>query len=106
MGKIAVIFMDPSDDRQSIGPLEALRADGNELIHVRLRQGEKIKRQKRKTKVNIGKTVSSVSVEDFDGLVILRRYTLDELKEAKDVIQFVEGFVERGKPIWILPDNS
>ena len=104
MGKIAVIFTEPSDDHQLIGPVEAKRTDGYELIHVRLRHGQKVKRKRNQG--NMGRTVSSVSVEDFDGLVIPRRYTLDELKEAKDVIQFVEGFVQRGKPIWVLHNNS
>ena len=104
MGKIAVIFTDPSHNRQFIGPLEALRADGNELIQVKLSLGQKAKRKR--NQVTMGRAVRSISVEDFDGLVIPRRYTLDDLKKAKDVIKFVKGFVERGKPIRILPNNS
>jgi putative intracellular protease/amidase len=106
VGKIAVILTDPSDGWPFIGPVEALGDDGYELIHVRLRQGEKGKGRKRKTQINKERTVNSVSVEDFDGLLIPRSYTLDELRGAEDVIQFVEEFVARRKPIWVMHDNS
>ncbi len=104
MGKIAVIFTDPSDDRQFIEPVEAGRAKGYELIQVGLRQRQKLERKM--AQHNVERSVTSVSVEDFDGLVVLRRYTLDELKKAKDVVQLVERFMERGKPIWVLHKNS
>lgn len=106
MRKIAVIFTDPFDDWPFIGPVQALGADGYELIHVRLRQGQQGEGKKGKTQVNMERTVNSVSVEDFDGLLIPRSYTLDELRKAKDVIQFVEEFVARRKPIWVVHNNS
>lgn len=104
MGKIAVIFTEFSDDHQFIEPVEAGRAEGYELIQVGLRQGQKLERKM--AQHNVERSVTSVSVEDFDGLVVLRRYTLDELKKAKDVVQLVERFMERGKPIWVLHKNS
>lgn len=105
MGKIAVILTDPSDGWPFIGPVEGLAADGYELIQISLRQGQKGKGRKRKTQINMERTVNSLSVEDFDGLVIPRSYTLDELRGAEDVIQFVEEFVARRKPIWVVHNN-
>jgi protease I len=104
VGKIAVILTHPSDPPPFIGPVEALGADEYEFIHVSLGQ-RKGKEKKRRTQVNMERTVNSVSVEDFDGLLIPRCYTLEELRGAEEVIQFVEEFVAREKPIWVMHNN-
>jgi protease I len=100
MGKIAVILMDRFEDMDYIKPMEYLKGKGYELIHVGMKEGQTVKGRQREIQVKIDQAVTDVSAKTFDAMLIPRGYTLETLKEAKDVVELVKDFLESGKPVW------
>lgn len=100
MAKIAVILMDHFEDWDYVEPMDFLKSEGYELIHVGLREGMTVKGRQGTTEVTIDRAVGDVAAEAFDAVLIPRGYTLDEVKAAKDVVEWVKDFLETGKPVW------
>ena len=100
MGKIGVILLDRFEDMDYLEPSEVLKDRGYELIHVGLKEGLTVRGRQGSTQVKIDQSVRDVSADTFDALLIPRGYTLDIIKEVKDVVELVKDFLESGKPVW------
>lgn len=102
MSKIAVIITDLFEDSEYTEPAAAFNKAGHELIHVGLEEGKTVKGKKEKTPVRIDKAVKSVSVADFDALLIPGGYSPDKIRVDQDAVQFTKEFVQSGKPVFLI----
>ena len=100
MGKIGVILLDRFEDMDYLEPSEHLKDRGYELIRLGLKEGLTVRGRQGSTQVKIDRSVRDVSADTFDALLIPRGYTLDIIREVKDVVELVRGFLESGKPVW------
>jgi protease I len=100
MVRVAVIFMNWFEDEDCLEPLNLLDEKGYELIRVGVRKGETVKGRQGATRVRIDQALGDVSPDSFDALLIPRGYTLDEIRKAKGIVDWVENFLETGKPVW------
>jgi protease I len=100
MSKIAVIITDLFEDVEYTEPAEAFRKAGHELVHVGLKEGVTVKGKKQGTAVHIDRSVSKVSVDDFDALLIPGGYSPDQLRVDENAVSFVRSFVNGGKPVF------
>lgn len=102
MSKVAVIIDDMFEDSEYYKPAEAYKDEGHELVHVGLQQGKEVKGKKEGTTVKIDKSVSDVSIDDFDALLIPGGYSPDHLRIAPEAVEFTRRFVESGKPVFFI----
>jgi protease I len=100
VSKIAVIITDLFEDSEYTEPAKAFKEKGHEVVHVGLKQGETVKGKKEGTEVRVDHAVDSVSVEDFDALLIPGGYSPDKLRAHEEPVQFVRDFVNSGKPVF------
>lgn len=99
MSRIAVLITDMFEDVEYTRPAEAFRKAGHELVHVGLSAGETVHGKKEQTPVTIDRSVSDVSVDDFDALFIPGGYSPDKLRAHDAPVEFVRQFVKSGKPV-------
>ncbi len=100
MGKIGVIMMERFEEQDYIDPIQFLRNEGHELIHLGLEQGILVEGRSRGVQVKIDQSIRDASADTLDALLIPRGYTLEGIKTAKDVVELVKNFLEAGKPVW------
>ncbi|HSR11845.1 MAG TPA: DJ-1/PfpI family protein [Thermodesulfobacteriota bacterium] len=100
MGRIAVIVMEKFEETDYLQPSEFLKNEGHEIVHVGLKRGMTIEGRRKEIRVRVDEDVKDVSAEAFDAVLIPRGYTLDEVTKAKDIVELVEDFLEKGKPVW------
>ncbi len=101
--RIAILAADGVEQVELDRPREAVEAAGatTELISLEAGEIQAVEHDLDKTdKVPVDKTVSSVSADDYDGL-ILPGGTInpDNLRQDADAVAFVQGFFEAGKPV-------
>jgi putative intracellular protease/amidase len=100
MGKIAFLVNSRLKNMGFAQTLKSLRDQGHELIRVVPQQvgtsGEKNKKGFESPRKNSEKPAA----EKFDALLIFQRYSLDQLKGNKELVEFVADFLESGKPVW------
>lgn len=105
--KIAILLApNGTEEREFAEPRAAVTAAGAHLTVVGVEAGE------RATVNNdlepggsykVDQLVTQVSASDFDGLVIPGGSVgSDKLRGSKDVVSFVHGFFEQGKPVGVI----
>ncbi len=97
--KIAVIIDDLFEDVEYSKPVKAFEKAGYKMIHVGLKKGKVVVGKKQDVEVYIDKQVNTVSVSDFDALLIPGGYSPDKLRANEDAVRFVKDFVMSGKPV-------
>jgi len=102
MSTIAVIITDMFEDSEYTEPARAFTAAGHSLVHVGLQAGHTVTGKKEQTPVTIDKSVKSVSVDEFDALLIPGGYSPDKLRVDEDAVEFARKFVESGKPVFTI----
>ncbi len=100
---IAILAADGVEQVELDRPREAVEAAGATTDLVSLESGEiqAVEHDLDKAdKVSVDKTVSSVSADDYDGL-ILPGGTInpDNLRQDEDAVAFVQDFFKAGKPV-------
>lgn len=102
MAKIAVIITDDFEDVEYTEPARSFKEKGNELVHIGLEAGKKVKGKKKGTEVVIDRAIAEVRVDDFDALLIPGGYSPDKLRVDPAAVIFAREFVESGKPIFAI----
>src|SRR5688572_22920150 len=108
----AVLAVDGFEESELLQPREALETCGADVDIISLKSGS-IKSWHKNNwgdEVEVDHTLSGVSVEDYDGLVLPGGViNADTLRVDKDAVNFVCEFARDGKPIaaichgaWIL----
>ena len=102
MSHVAVIITDMFEDSEYTEPARAFKEAGHTLSHVGLEAGKTVKGKKDDTPVKIDKAVDSVSVNDFDALLIPGGYSPDILRADENAVKFTGDFMETGKPVFAI----
>jgi protease I len=100
MSKVAVIIADMFEDVEYTGPAEGFESAGHNLVHVGLEKGSTVKGKKEGTQVTIDQAVDGASVDDYDALLIPGGFSPDKLRAHAAAVDFVRGFMQRGKPVF------
>lgn len=106
--RIALLATNGFEDSELTRPLEAVEAAGAEVIVISEETGEIT--GKEGTTVPVDATVSTVSAEDYDGLLLPGGVANpDKLRTNQDAVTFTRSFFELHKPVaaichapWIL----
>jgi protease I len=102
MSKVAVILENMFEDSEYTEPAKAFTAAGHELVLVGLKAGQTVEGKKAGTRIKIDKSVSDVSVDDFDGLLIPGGYSPDKLRADEGAVRFAADFLKSGKPVFVI----
>ena len=102
MKKIAVIIDDMFEDSEYTQPAKAFQKAGHKLTHIGMSEGNTVKGKKENTPVVIDKSLTNVSTNDFDALLIPGGYSPDRLRANDIAVKFVKEFMETGKPVFAI----
>lgn len=100
MSKIAILINDMFEDIEYTIPASAFDKAGYAIIHIGLKKDDIVKGKKNETPVKIDESVNNISIDDFDALFIPGGYSPDKLRVHDQVVDFVEDFVNSGKPVF------
>lgn len=96
--KVAILLAEGFQDAEAFMPMGYLTNHGCEVTVVGIKKG-KVKAYNSDFTVDIQKSVSDLSVADFDALVLPGGKGPAELREHSEVLDFVKAFDRLGKPI-------
>lgn len=100
--KIACLLAEGFEDAEFQQPYEAFRKAGHEVVVIGLKSGEQIEGERGKVKARVEKTVSQVSPQQFDALLIPGGYSPDKLRAEKPMVDFTRDFVDLGRPVFAI----
>ncbi|HDR73613.1 MAG TPA: type 1 glutamine amidotransferase [Methanoculleus sp.] len=99
---VAAIVTNLFEDSEFIDPAEALKKTGHTVVTVGIREGEVVWGKTDNSPVKIDRAVDSVSVDEFDALLIPGGYSPDKLRVFDEAVEFVRAFVTSGKPVFVI----
>lgn len=102
MKRIATIITNLFEDSEYLQPVTAFRNAGYSVVNVGISGGETVWGKTDHTPVLIDRSVSDVTVDDFDALLIPGGYSPDKLRVFEEAVRFVKDFVESGKPVFTI----
>jgi protease I len=98
--KVACLLANGFEDNEFRKPYDALREAGHDVVIVGLESGEKLDGYKGIEKgVTVDKSVSEVSPDDFDALLLPGGHSPDRLRAQQPAVDFVRAFFEADKPV-------
>jgi protease I len=97
--RIAVLLTDKFEDSEASSPIEALRAEGMEVVVVSPESGKTYAGKKGKFTVTSDLAIAAASAPEFDGLVIPGGSSPESLRIADGAVELVRQFVRGDKPI-------
>lgn len=99
MKRIAVLLTDDFEDSEVSSPIEALRAEGMEVVVVGPKAGRTYEGKKGEYSVDSDLAISQARAEDFHALVIPGGSSPESLRVEDGAVELVKSFVEDDKPI-------
>jgi protease I len=104
--RVAILATDGVEQIELVQPWRALESEGATVTLVSLQSGS-IQAFEHDVEpadsFEVGATVSEVSVDDYDALVLPGGTTNpDKLRQDADAVRFVQRFSETGKPIGVI----
>jgi protease I len=99
MARIAFVVDQDYEDSEFRRPYEAVREAGHETVVLGARAGQEVTGKRGGDRVRIEATAESVRPDDFDALVIPGGHAPDKLRLHEDIVEFVRGMMESGKPV-------
>ena len=102
--RIAVLAADGFEEVELAVPVAAMRAAGAQIDIVSLRHGRirGVNLHEPASRVTVDRTVSDVSVDEYDALLIPGGFiNPDLLRQSAEARDFVRKFDASGKPRWI-----
>lgn len=100
MSRIAIIIADLFEDSEYTEPVKAFRENSHQVSNIGLETGRTVTGKKKNTPVVIDQDFESISVEDFDAMLIPGGYSPDKLRAHDNAVHFTKAFVESGKPVF------
>ena len=97
--RIALLVEDDFEDYELTGPLDALKAEGADVILVGPAAGKQFRGKKGDATVTSDIAASAARVQDFDALVIPGGYAPDKMRLRHAMVDLARDFVEAGKPV-------
>jgi protease I len=99
MAKVAIVLENDYEDSEYEEPVRRLKAAGHQPILVGTEKGKRLEGKARESRATVDCTPKDAKVADFDALVIPGGYSPDQLRTHEDIVAFVVGFRDAGKPI-------
>jgi protease I len=97
--RIALLVEDDFEDYELTGPLDALKAEGADVVIVGPAAGKQFRGKKGDATVTSDIAASAARVQDFDALVIPGGYAPDKMRLRHAMVDLARDFVEAGKPV-------
>jgi len=101
MAKIAVLLADRFVDVEYVEPATFMKGKGHQLVHVGPEAGKTVRGKEKGTEVKIDWALQDISAEPFDALFIPRSCTFGDPGAREEAGQWVRGFWQRGKPVYV-----
>jgi deglycase len=99
MAKVAFVLDNTFEDSEFAQPYEAVREAGHEAVVIGLEKGKKVSGKKGKETFVVERGPDGADVSEFDALVIPGGYSPDHLRTNPQIVDFVRGMTEAGKPV-------
>lgn len=99
MKRIAVLLTDDFEDSEAQSPIEALRAEGMEVVVVGPEAGQAYEGKKGEYSVHSDLAISEAKSQDFNALMIPGGGSPESLRVEDGAVELVRSFVEEKKPI-------
>ena len=97
--RIALLVEEDFEDYELTGPLDALKAEGADVVLVGPVAGKSYRGKKGEATVTADMAASHARVKDFDALVIPGGYAPDKMRLRHAMVDLARDFFEAGKPI-------
>ena len=97
--RVAVLLTDKFEDSEASSPIEALKAEGMDVVVVSPEAGKTYEGKKGEFSVTSDLAVVEASARDFDSLVIPGGASPEALRGEEGAVEFVKAFVKQDKPI-------
>ena len=97
--RVALLVEDDFEDYELTGPLDALKAEGADVVLVGPFAGRSYKGKKGEATVTSDMAASAARVREFDALVIPGGYAPDKMRLRPAMVDLARDFVEAGKPV-------
>jgi protease I len=98
MSRIAVVVDDLFEDPEFQVPCDRLREAGHDVVVVGLEQGKELTAL-HGTTATTDRSVSDVSADEFDAVVIPGGYSPDKIRLSEKMVTLVRDSFEAGKPV-------
>ena len=96
--RVAVLVEDEFEDRELIGPIEALRAAGAHVVLVGPTEGKQF-RGRHGQVVTSDLAARAAQIADFDAVVIPGGYAPDKMRLRHSMVDLVRDAMAAGKPV-------
>ena len=97
--RVALLVEDDFEDYELTGPLDALKAEGADVVIVGPTAGKQFRGKKGEATVTSDMAASAARMKDFDALVIPGGYAPDKMRLRHAFVDLARDFVESGKPV-------
>ncbi len=97
--KIAILATDYFEDSELKIPYERLKDAGFKVLVIGPVEGKEITGKRGRFTTRTDLAVDSVSVDDFDALVIPGGYSPDRLRLNPGAVEFTRDFMRSGRPV-------
>jgi len=97
--RVAMLVEDGFEDRELIGPLDALRAAGATVTIVGPTAGAEFKGKRGQAVVTSELAAGSARMKDFDALVIPGGYAPDKMRMRHAMVDLARDAMQVGKPV-------
>lgn len=99
MARIAFIVDEMFEDSEFRVPYDRLRKEGHEVVIIGRAAGDEIRGKKGKETIKPERSISEVSPDDFDALVIPGGYSPDKLRMDARMVALTRDIYKAGKPL-------
>ena len=96
--RVAILVEDEFEDRELIGPIEALRAAGAHVVLVGPTEGKQF-RSRHGQVVTSDLAARAAQIADFDAVVIPGGYAPDKMRLRHSMVDLVRDAMAAGKPV-------
>jgi protease I len=97
--RVAMLVEDEFEDRELVGPLEALRAAGATVTVVGPTAGAEYKGKRGHAVVKADLSAGAARIDNFDALVIPGGHAPDKMRMRHAMVDFAREAMEAGKPV-------
>lgn len=97
--KVAVLLTDKFEDSEAQSPIEALKAEGMQVVVVGPQAGKTYKGKKGEFSVKSDLSIADAKAGDFDSLVIPGGASPESLRGEDGAVELVKDFADSHKPI-------
>src|SRR5687768_13192534 len=97
--KVAFVLADMFEDSEFATPYAAVREAGHEAVVIGLGKGKQVSGMKGRETFVVEHGPDGADVSEFDALVIPGGYSPDKLRVNEEIVAFVRGMTEAGKPV-------